>query len=150
MTDSAGPALVGRETELAVLRHRLAQAGERGPRVVLVTGPSGAGSTALVRRLAAEHVAAGGRCLQAGAVPWEQDVTHGVLSQLVGRAVTATRSMSLFGRRPPSVAEPWRYTPSRSSPSRSRTTATTRSACSSIDPLLVACRPRTIRHGPVR
>ena len=85
MTDAdATPVLVARDDELAGLRQRLLRVGEHGPALVLVTGPGGTGTSALVRRLAAEHVAAGGRCLQARAVPWEQDVDHGVLSQLTG------------------------------------------------------------------
>jgi DNA-binding CsgD family transcriptional regulator len=81
----ATPVLVARDDELADLRHRLLRVGELGASLVLVTGPSGTGTSALVRRLAAEHLAAGGRCLQARAVPWEQGVEHGVLSQLAGR-----------------------------------------------------------------
>jgi len=81
------PVLVARDNELTTLRQRLLQVGELGPGLILVTGASGMGSSALVRRLADDHVAAGGRCLQARAVPWEHDVTHGVLSQLLGEPV---------------------------------------------------------------
>jgi len=87
------PVLVARDTELTALRQRLLQVGELGPAVVLVTGPSGMGSSALVRRLAADHVAAGGRCLHSRAVPWEQDVRHGVLSQLLGEPVGETDAL---------------------------------------------------------
>lgn len=81
----ATPALVGRDAELADLRQRLLRVGEHGASMVLVSGPPGTGTSALVRRLAADHAAAGGRCLVARGVPWEQDVEHGVLSQLAGR-----------------------------------------------------------------
>ena len=85
MTDAdATPVLVARDDELTDLRQRLQRVGEHGPAMVLVTGPGGTGTSALVRRLAAEHEAAGGRCLLARAVPWEQDVEHGALSQLTG------------------------------------------------------------------
>ena len=70
MTDAdATPVLVARDDELAGLRQRLLRVGEHGPALVLVTGPGGTGTSALVRRLAAEHVAAGGRCLQARDAP---------------------------------------------------------------------------------
>lgn len=88
MTDAfPPPVLVDRDTELTALQQALLQVGELGPALVLVTGPSGMGSSALVRRLAADHVAGGGHCRFARAVPWEQDVRHGVLSQLLGEPV---------------------------------------------------------------
>lgn len=81
------PLLVARDDELTTLRQRLMRVSEAGPDLVLVTGRSGMGSSALVRRLAADRVAVGGRCVQARAVPWERQVRYGVLSQLVGEPV---------------------------------------------------------------
>jgi DNA-binding CsgD family transcriptional regulator len=92
------PVLVARDNELTALRQRLVQVGELGPGLVLVTGSSGMGSSALVRRLAADHVAAGGRCLQALAVPWEHDLRYGVLSQLLGERVGGEDVMAAAGR----------------------------------------------------
>jgi DNA-binding CsgD family transcriptional regulator len=85
----ATPALVARDAHLADLQQRLLRVGEVGPGIVLVTGPGGTGTTALVRRFAAGHVAAGGRCLRAEGAPWEHDVELGVLSQLIGARVSA-------------------------------------------------------------
>ncbi|WP_374455436.1 LuxR C-terminal-related transcriptional regulator [Nocardioides sp.] len=88
MTDAdATPVLVARDAQLADLQQRLLRVGESGPGLVLVTGGPGVGTTSLVRRFAADHVAAGGRCLRAEGVPWEQDVRLGVLSQLLGTPV---------------------------------------------------------------
>lgn len=78
------PVLVARDTELSALRQRLLRGGEFGPEVLLVTGASGTGSSALVRQLAHDHQESGGRCFMARATPWETDVNHGVLSQLLG------------------------------------------------------------------
>ena len=76
--------LVARDTELTTLRRYLLQGGEPGPGMVLVTGATGMGSSALVRQFAHEHRAAGGHVLSALAVPWESDLHHGVLAQLLG------------------------------------------------------------------
>lgn len=85
MTDAeTATVLIARDAELADLRQRLRQVGESGPGLVLVTGPGGTGTSALVRRLADDHVAGGGRCLRARAVPWEHDLAYGVLAQLLG------------------------------------------------------------------
>jgi len=81
------PALVARDTELTALRRQLLEVGEFGPGLVRVTGSRGMGSSALVRQLAREHQQSGGRCLTARAVPWEADVEHGVLSQLLGTPI---------------------------------------------------------------
>jgi DNA-binding CsgD family transcriptional regulator len=78
------PVLVARDNELTALRQHLLRGGESGSSLVLVTGLSGMGSSALVHSLAADHVAAGGRCLQAQAVPWEGSFSFGVLAQLLG------------------------------------------------------------------
>ena len=96
--DSTPPSLVARDDELTALRHRLLQVGELGPGLVVVTGPSGMGSSALVRRLAADHRAAGGRCLQARAVPWESEIAYGVLSQLLGRPPPETDVLAVAAR----------------------------------------------------
>ncbi|EON25335.1 regulatory protein, LuxR [Nocardioides sp. CF8] len=94
MTEAfTAPVLVARDSELTVLRQRLLQVGELGPGLVVVSGPSGIGTSALVRRLAADHVAAGGQCRQARAVPWEQDVANGVLAQLLGEPVGETDTL---------------------------------------------------------
>lgn len=85
MTDAdTSPVLVARGAELADLRQRLLRVGEHGPGLVLVTGPGGTGTSALVRRLADGHEAGGGRCLRARGVPWEHASPYGVLAQLLG------------------------------------------------------------------
>lgn len=90
--------LVARDTELSALRQRLLQTGERGPAMILVTGPSGTGSSALLDRLAQDHQQSGGRCLTARAAPWETDVTYGVLSQLLGEPLPEMDVMSAANR----------------------------------------------------
>ncbi len=52
-------------------------------------------------------------------------------SRVVGRFDTTKRSRSLRGRSPPRTSEPWRYAPTRSGPSTSRTRANVCSSCSS-------------------
>ncbi|WP_207206921.1 LuxR family transcriptional regulator [Nocardioides ganghwensis] len=99
MTEAdAAAVLVARDDQLADLRQRLLRVGELGPAMVLVTGPGGTGSSALVRRFAAEHVAAGRPCLKARGVPWEQDVEQGVLAQLLGAAPSAPDVMGAADR----------------------------------------------------
>lgn len=87
-TSRTPPVLIGRDVELTALRHLLLHGGDAGPGLVLVTGPTGAGSSALVHHLAHEHDAAGGRTLRARAAPWEHSVDNGVLTQLLGEPLT--------------------------------------------------------------
>ena len=114
MTDLDRPtAVVARDTELTALRQHLLRVGEVGARVVVVAGPSGTGSSAVVRQVATEHRAAGGRCREARGVSWERDIALGVLSQLVGRALpemtalaAATRLVDSLDNAPAEGPEP--------------------------------------------
>lgn len=99
MTDAeTAPVLVGRDAELIDLQQRLLQVGELGPGLVVVTGARGSGASALLRTLAAVHLADGGRVLRARGVPWETDLAYGVLSQLLGAPVTETDGLSAANR----------------------------------------------------
>lgn len=90
MTDqTALPMLIARDAELAHLQQHLLQVGERGPRLVLLTGAAGVGTTRVAERFAAEHEAQGGTVRRAVAAPWEHELPYGVLSQLLGRSVAA-------------------------------------------------------------
>ncbi|WP_326835712.1 AAA family ATPase [Amycolatopsis rhabdoformis] len=75
--------LLEREPELAVLEKAVleVQAGEGA--VLLVGGPAGAGSTALLRELAAASTRLGARVLRAGGAQIEQGFPLGVVRQLV-------------------------------------------------------------------
>ncbi|WP_353952601.1 AAA family ATPase [Knoellia sp. S7-12] len=100
------PVLVARDTELTTLRRYLLQGGRPGPGVVLVTGASGTGTSALVRQLAREHREAGGRVLSALAVPWETDVHHGVLAQLLGMPLPQMEVLATADRVVGALGEP--------------------------------------------
>lgn len=77
--------LVGRTAEVAELVSRLSEAGSA--RLVLLTGPSGIGKTALSRHVADLHR---GPVLTARAAPWEQEYAGGVLTQLLGSQAPAS------------------------------------------------------------
>lgn len=75
--------LVGRVTELATLHRLLDEAETDGARVALLTGPAGAGKTALLTRFLAGLSETPVR--RAQAVSWESERPFGVLEQLLGR-----------------------------------------------------------------
>ncbi|HEX7662820.1 MAG TPA: ATP-binding protein, partial [Pseudonocardiaceae bacterium] len=72
--------LVGRERERERLAAALAEAGQAGAGLAVVTGPPGIGKTALVRDLADRS---GRRSLWARCVPWEANLPFGVVGQLL-------------------------------------------------------------------
>ncbi|MEB3022624.1 LuxR C-terminal-related transcriptional regulator [Mycolicibacter sp. MYC017] len=73
-------ACVGRDHELAELAGFLDAAATRGAAMVCITGPSGIGKTALLRRLTETHR---GPVHSAQAMDWETDSPAGVLRQLL-------------------------------------------------------------------
>ena len=79
-TPVGGDVFVGRAAELAVLRRELEHARAGRPRTVLVSGPAGAGKTALVDRLAG--AAPGVRTLWVGGEPAETRVPYAIADQL--------------------------------------------------------------------
>lgn len=93
--------LVGRETELATLRHLHEHAETDGATVAVLTGPAGVGKTALLAHFVAELAAAPVR--RAQAVSWESDRPYGVLEQLIGPLPQGT--MTDFGRAGDVLAE---------------------------------------------
>ena len=74
------PALIARDAGLAEVERQLLQVRERGPALVLVTGPAGVGRTAFLEQLVARH---DGPALVGRAAAWEAALAYGVLGQLV-------------------------------------------------------------------
>jgi hypothetical protein len=64
--------------------------------------------------------------------PRRSSITRRFSSAVVCRVQTTTMSMSLSGLNPPRTADPWRYAPTRSSPSASCRPRIRRSICASV------------------
>jgi ATP/maltotriose-dependent transcriptional regulator MalT len=89
--------LVGREPELTRLRAALDAARAGHPRLVLVEGPAGIGKTTLVGWFLA--TARGVRVLRAGGAEPEQNLTFGVIEQLVAGIETLPDRLGMLGAR---------------------------------------------------
>ncbi|GAA2149253.1 LuxR family transcriptional regulator [Nocardioides koreensis] len=93
MSPAAAP--VARDAELARLQEHLRRAHDEGPHEVVVSGPSGAGTSTLVDHLAAGH---DGVVLRARGASWEGGSAYAVLAQLLGRPVDAANPLAAAAR----------------------------------------------------
>jgi AAA+ ATPase superfamily predicted ATPase len=75
---------VGREAELATLDGALEDVRARGPRIVLIDGPSGMGKTALIQEF--ERTARAPTVLRASGEEAETGLAFGVIGQFVAQA----------------------------------------------------------------
>jgi predicted ATPase len=90
LQDSAVPTsshhIVGRDSDLSVLRRFVGEAGENGG-ALLLTGEAGVGKTALVNEIAAEARRGGTRVLRASGAEFEAALSFAGLGQLLAPAL---------------------------------------------------------------